>query len=563
VKIREIQLHNYRSIQDETIGIGDYCLLIGANNSGKTNVLDALRTFYDLEKFDGSRDSPKFPTADRETWIEVEYELSDAEVGTIKAEYLRGAKRFRVRKWLHPPDKDKQGIFGYENGKLSGNLFYGWKNVAQGKLGDVIHVPAVSRLEEQTKLSGPSPLRDLINGILKPIIASSESFRKLEGAFEEFGQKIKDEETADNRSLAELERRINNEIERWGSTFSLEVVPPQQDEIVKNLIQHKITDSDLKIPMESGSFGHGFQRHLIFTLIRVASDYVEPKPEPKKKEFSPELRLLLFEEPEAYLHPPQQEILDRSLRTLAKMPGSQVIAATHSPLFVSRNTDDIANLIRLSKVGPKTQVGQATRDKLNQLFEENVAEMKLVNGAGGGNSAAEEDDMNPASALEATRHFLWLNPDRCNMFFADLVVIVEGLSEQVLTNYWVKTGQMKDPGRGVYVLESSGKFNIPRFMKLCTEMKIAHSVMYDEDRDKAGKKKEVHQKVADLIKQSQSSYTVKIETIPTCLERYLGLDIEKKDRWKAAKLLLAAQRDQIDPAKLAEFKAKLESLLAL
>ena len=66
-----------------------------------------------------------------------------------------------------------------------------------------------------------------------------------------------------------------------------------------------------------------------------------------------------------------------------------------------------------------------------------------------------------------------------------------------------------------------------------------------------------------LIRKSQSTYALMIGTIPTCLERYLGLDIEKKACWKASKLLLAIQRNQIDPAKLSKFRAKLESLLAL
>src|SRR4030042_666003 len=97
------------------------------------------------------------------------------------------------------------------------------------------------------------------------------------------------------------------------------------------------------------AFGHWFQRHLIYTLIQVSASYTAPKPEPKKKEFSPELDLILFEEPEAFLHPPQQDILDTSLRRLASQEGRQVLAATHSPLFVSRNTDDIADLVRLCK----------------------------------------------------------------------------------------------------------------------------------------------------------------------------------------------------------------------
>jgi predicted ATP-dependent endonuclease of OLD family len=43
MKINNIKIHNFRSIKDSVFSIYDYSLLIGENNSGKTNVLTALR----------------------------------------------------------------------------------------------------------------------------------------------------------------------------------------------------------------------------------------------------------------------------------------------------------------------------------------------------------------------------------------------------------------------------------------------------------------------------------------------------------------------------------------
>ena len=63
---------------------------------------------------------------------------------------------------------------------------------------------------------------------------------------------------------------------------------------------------------------------IIFTIIRTAASYVATRPEPKRKDFKPELNLILFEEPQAFLHPSQQEILDASFRELVKDPGRQV-----------------------------------------------------------------------------------------------------------------------------------------------------------------------------------------------------------------------------------------------
>jgi predicted ATP-dependent endonuclease of OLD family len=51
----------------------DYSLLIGENNAGKSNVIRALRIFYENDNFNEDVDFPKFSTDDKESWIEIEY----------------------------------------------------------------------------------------------------------------------------------------------------------------------------------------------------------------------------------------------------------------------------------------------------------------------------------------------------------------------------------------------------------------------------------------------------------------------------------------------------------
>jgi predicted ATP-dependent endonuclease of OLD family len=550
MKIRELKIHNYRSIEEQTIRFGDYSLLIGPNNSGKSNVIDALRTVYEKDlKFDFERDFPKFQTNDQECWVEIEFELSPGEAQDLKTEYRIGRNRCRIRKWLWPSEKAKAGFYGYENGTLSQNLFYGWKNVAQGKLGNVIYIPAMSRLEEHTKLTGPSALRDLINDILKPILKSSAAFDNLTQDFDRFSQTIKTEATADNRSLAGLEKRINEEIKDWGVAFNLGVSPPQVEDIIKNLVRHTLTDSALNTEMSPEAFGHGLQRHLIFTLIRIAAGYTATKPEPKKKEFSPEMELLLFEEPEAFLHPPQQDVLDTSLRQLAAQPGRQVIAASHSPQFVSYNTDDLADLVRLRRVNGRTEVAQTSKERLKATFEDNQQIAQILGVVAG------------TTELEAVRHFLWLNPERSSLFFANAVLIVEGVSEQVLINYLLKTGQLRSTAKGVFVLETLGKYNIHRFMKLLEELRIDHAVLHDMDANKTGYEKSKQEALNKLIQESKNDYTKAIETLPNNLEDFLGIQADQ-DRWKKpALVLLAVQQGTVAANKLDAFKTKVSGLL--
>lgn len=49
MQILNTTIHNFRSVVHCTFNLGDYSLMVGANNSGKSNVMDALRIFYEKE----------------------------------------------------------------------------------------------------------------------------------------------------------------------------------------------------------------------------------------------------------------------------------------------------------------------------------------------------------------------------------------------------------------------------------------------------------------------------------------------------------------------------------
>ena len=107
------------------------------------------------------------------------------------------------------------------------------------------------------------------------------------------------------------------------------------------------------------AFGQGFQRHLIYTLIKLSSQYKEKKTY-KQKEFSPEFDFILFEEPEAFLHPSQQELLNRSLKLISSEEGTQIIISTHSPFFLSRNIEEISSLTKLKRENGISQIYQVS-----------------------------------------------------------------------------------------------------------------------------------------------------------------------------------------------------------
>ena len=57
MKLRRLRIHNFRSIIDADIEVHDYTMIVGANNAGKSNVLAALRAFYEDVKW-SAEDAP-------------------------------------------------------------------------------------------------------------------------------------------------------------------------------------------------------------------------------------------------------------------------------------------------------------------------------------------------------------------------------------------------------------------------------------------------------------------------------------------------------------------------
>jgi len=217
MKIKSITIHNFRSIKDIKFNLNDYSLLIGANNSGKTNIIDALRIFYEKEKFD-KEDIPKFKTNDQEIWIEIVFHLLDDEFENLKDEYKQVNNTLKVRKYLKSSQSDRvksnqSNIYAYEGDDLSNNLFYGAKNISEAKLGNVVYIPEVAKVDEYTKLSGPSAFRDSLNFVVKKVVKNSHSFESLSKSFTDFNEKFKTEATKDGISIQNFIDDVNKEIE--------------------------------------------------------------------------------------------------------------------------------------------------------------------------------------------------------------------------------------------------------------------------------------------------------------------------------------------------------------
>lgn len=289
------------------------------------------------------------------------------------------------------------------------------------------------------------------------------------------------------------------------------------DGLIKNLISHYLEDNNLKgQKMDVSSFGQGLQRHLIYTLIRLSAKYKDASAKKTKKEFSPDYNLILFEEPEAFLHPAQQEIMNLNLKNLSKEKSQQVLITSHSAHFVSKNIDDVNSILKLSKSTAETKIHQIDETALKDVLSENK-ELKTILG-----EEATAKDLE----LESIRYCLWFDPDRCSAFFSDFVLICEGMSEKALIDTLIKTGEVNLNNSKTYILNAGGKYDIHRYMNLFGRLGIRHSVLHDGDNNR-----DRHEKINNFIEQKKNSYTMNLFSFPDDFERFLEIEVEN-DRYK-------------------------------
>ena len=378
------------------------------------------------------------------------------------------------------------------------------------------------------------------------VVEGSDAYKALTESVTSFATSVRAIETEDKRSLSNFENDLNALLGPWQTNFNLKFTAPSTAEIIKSMLGWDIRDNHHEKPQGVEYFGSGFQRHFIYSLIQLGAKYVPQKVSKKAKDFSPSLNLVLFEEPEAFLHPPQQEDLARSLITVSEAADWQIVCSTHSAHFVSRNAMRIPAIIRARRADGIISTFQIDEAQWKSIVDANHTIQQVAAKYPTVQKTMQADDLK--AEMEAVKYFLWLNPDRAGMLFAQHVLLVEGPSETALINRLLDDGKLALP-QGTYVLDCLGKYNLHRFMNLLSSLGVVHAVLHDDDSNA-----NEHQELNQLVSDSKSAdFTHSVITIPKDLEDYLGVVPPGSNHRKPQHLLYCYATNQIDSAKLTDF----------
>ena len=271
--------------------------------------------------------------------------------------------------------------------------------------------------------------------------------------------------------------------------------------LIAKVLLHWSEVSDIKIPMPEAEVklmeddyesrvektGHGLQRAFIITMLQHlnAARTVGSGPEDGTTEEDesgtktsnvqlPSL-VLAIEEPELFQHPSRQRHLASVLLNLAKgaIPGvaenTQVVYATHSPLFVGLDRFDQIRVLRKVSQGD----GGPRTTQLKKADMESVAKELWV-------ASDKQGEMFTADTLRPRLRSI-MTPWMGEGFFADVVVLVEGEGDRAAILGYARSKECDFDGLGITVIPCSGKSSIDRPLLIFRQLGISVYVVWDGD----------------------------------------------------------------------------------
>jgi putative ATP-dependent endonuclease of OLD family len=512
MRLSDLTIRNFRCITEIHISIYDFTTLIGPNNAGKSTVLRAIQlllenqkpeldewpalaeplrpieieaTFTDIK--DWERRKPGISGTIHNNQIQLKYMATrDPEnPKKIVTTYLTLKPSELIEGWsetfkeLSPEVSDIAKRHGITNQAS-------WKTVAskeraksaireeaphliqtsdpdwteegtsipaalQQALPQVIYVPAIIDPADAIKPAAKSVFGQLLVRVIVPTIQSSTEYTNLRSALSTLKSKIGDTSTQGFQDINRLMKQMSDRMkEIFPATVELAIEEPDFEKLISGIAGLRINDGT-QTPIHLQ--GHGVQRSVIFAMIETMAQQLAAS---VMDATQTRATVLLFEEPELFMHPHLMRRLKASLVKLANREQFQVICTTHSP-FLIEVAEDPRSLVIFKR--ESLQIPPV----ISQLSTDPLGEDERVQ-------------------LRATLDF---HPTVCEAFFAQRTVLVEGDTElailRTLPELAIFYGISTEKLNSTTIVSCGGKWTIVPIAKLLKHFEINFRVIHDRD----------------------------------------------------------------------------------
>ncbi|KPW95721.1 MULTISPECIES: ATP-dependent nuclease [Pseudomonas syringae group] len=325
MKIASIVIENFRSIENASLNFTDFNILIGQNNTGKTNFFEAVDWFYTGSGLSQDMKFQRDPS--REIIVSVEF--SGAQHGaenminegnrTKIQNVLKGADAIKVTRRSSEPKKRVVSIGGETIKNPTG-----FDTALNDFLPKFEYIHTRQYFEDFTKYNQKSAVGIMLSSVIEEILNDDPKYRAFRNTFEDL---FNSEDSAVSGHFRALGDSVKVHLEKQFSECSkvyFEVLSPEFNDLLKKFE----TVVDDGIETYASEKGDGMQRALMLAVIQAYADYRKARDDAGKS------FLFFIDEAELHLHPTAQRKLKNVLFELSTQL-DQVFISTHSSVFVA------------------------------------------------------------------------------------------------------------------------------------------------------------------------------------------------------------------------------------